>query len=75
MILEKVTEILAEQFGVDASTINEDTNLVDDLGADSLEVVDLIMSIEDEFKVEVPDGEVENIKTVGALVQFIEDNQ
>lgn len=75
MILEKVKELLAEQFGVDAATITEDTNLVDDLGADSLEVVDLIMSIEDEFKVEVPDGEVENIKTVGALVQFIEDHQ
>ena len=46
--------------------------LADDLGADSLDVVDLLMSIEDEFEVEIPDEEVENIKTVGALVEYIE---
>lgn len=72
MILEKVVAILSEQFDVDADTITAATTLEDDLGADSLDVVDLVMSIEDEFGVEVPDEEVENIKTVGALVEYIE---
>lgn len=74
MIYEKVISILAEQFDVDEDKINEDTNLQDDLGADSLDVVDLIMSIEDEFEIEVPDEEVENIRTVGAIVSYIEAN-
>ena len=75
MVLEKVIEILADQLSVDPSVINEDSNLVDDLVADSLAVIDLIMCIEDEFNVEVPDEEVENLKTVGAIVQFIENRQ
>ena len=75
MVLEKVIEILADQLSVDPAIINEDSNLVDDLDADSLAVIDLIMCIEDEFKIEVPDSVVENLKTVGAIVQFIEDHQ
>ena len=74
MVLEKVKEILAEQFDTDADKITADTDLQEDLGADSLDVVDLLMSIEDEFDVEVPDDEIENIKTVGALVAYIETN-
>ena len=74
MVLEKVIAILAEQFDVEEDKINEDTNLQDDIGADSLDVVDLLMSIEDEFDIEVPDEEVENLKTVGALVSYIEAN-
>ncbi len=74
MVLEKVKSILADQFDVEEDTINEDTSLQDDLGADSLDVVDLLMSIEDEFEIEVPDEDVENIKTVGALVSYIEQN-
>ncbi len=72
MVLEKVKTILCEQFGVDEDSITPETALADDLGADSLDVVDLLMSIEDEFEVEVPDEDVENIKTVGALVEYIE---
>ncbi|HCA05424.1 MAG TPA: acyl carrier protein, partial [Ruminococcaceae bacterium] len=72
MVLEKVKAILAEQFDVEQDKINADTDLQEDLGADSLDVVDLLMSIEDEFEVEVPDEEIENIKTVGALVAYIE---
>ena len=72
MVLEKVKAILAEQFDVEEDTITADTELQDDLGADSLDVVDLLMSIEDEFEVEVPDEEIENIKTVGSLVSYIE---
>lgn len=74
MVLEKVKTILAEQFDVEEDKITEDTNLQDDLGADSLDVVDLLMSIEDEFDIEIPDDEIENIKTVGALVSYIEAN-
>ena len=74
MVLEKVKAILAEQFDVEEDKITADTDLQEDLGADSLDVVDLLMSIEDEFEVEVPYEEIENIKTVGSLVSYIEAN-
>ena len=74
MVLEKVKAILAEQFDVEEDKITADTDLQEDIGADSLDVVDLLMSIEDEFEVEVPDEEIENIKTVGSLVSYIEAN-
>ncbi len=74
MVLEKVKAILAEQFDVEEDKITADTDLQEDLGADSLDVVDLLMSIEDEFDIEIPDEEIENIKTVGALVSYIEAN-
>ena len=75
MVLEKVKAILSEQFDVEEDTITADSTLSDDLGADSLDVVDLLMTIEDEFEVEIPDTEVENIKTVGNLVSYIENHQ
>ena len=74
MVLEKVKAILAEQFDVEEDKVTADTDLQEDLGADSLDVVDLLMSIEDEFGVEVPDDEIENIKTVGSLVSYSEAN-
>ena len=74
MVLEKVKAILCEQFDVEEDSISGDSVLTDDLGADSLDVVDLLMSIEDEFEVEIPDSEVENIKTVGNLVKYIEEH-
>lgn len=74
MVLEKVKSILSNQFDVEEDSITPETTLADDLGADSLDVVDLLMSIEDEFEVEIPDEEVENIKTVGALVEYIENH-
>ena len=74
MVLEKVKAILAEQFDVEEDKVTADTDLQEDLGADSLDVVDLLMSIEDEFGVEVPDDEIENIKTVGSFVSYIEAN-
>lgn len=74
MVLEKVKAILAEQFDVEEDKVTADTDLQEDLGADSLDVVDLLMSIEDEFGVEVPDDEIENFKTVGSLVSYIEAN-
>ena len=74
MVLEKVKAILSEQFDVEEDSITPDTNLSEDLEADSLDVVDLLMSIEDEFEIEVPDEEIENIKTVDQLVEYIEAN-
>ena len=74
MVFEKVKAILSEQFDVEEDTITLDTKIAEDLGADSLDVVDLLMSIEDEFEIEIPDEEVENIKTVGELVKYIEEN-
>lgn len=74
MVFEKVKAILSEQFDVEEDTITPETSIADDLGADSLDVVDLLMSIEDEFEFEVPDEEIDSIKTVGELVKYIEDN-
>lgn len=74
MVLEKIKVILAEQFDVEEDSLQNDTDLQDDLGADSLDVVDLLMSIEDEFDIEIPDEEIENIRTVGELVNYIESH-
>ena len=74
MVLEKVKAILAEQFDVEEDTITMETSVAEDLGADSLDFVDLLMSIEDEFEIEIPDTEIENMKTVGDLVKYIEAN-
>ena len=74
MVFEKVRDILVDQLDVDEDTVTMEASITADLGADSLDVVDLLMSIEDEFEVEIPDGEVENIKTVGSLVEYIESH-
>ncbi|MGN0687280.1 MAG: acyl carrier protein [Oscillospiraceae bacterium] len=75
MIFEKVKKLIAEQLDVEEASIQETSSITDDLGADSLDVVDLVMSIEDEFDVEIPEDQVENIKTVGDIVKYIEENQ
>ena len=75
MVLEKMKKILSEQLDVDVDRITPETDIADDLGADSLDVVEVLMSIEDEFKVEIPDEEIENIKTIGELASYIENNQ
>lgn len=75
-ILEKVKDLIADQLDVDdKDSITEASSITDDLGADSLDVVDLVMAIEDEFNVEIPEDQVENIKTVGDIVKYIEDKQ
>lgn len=73
MVFEKITAILAEQFDVEEDQITADTDLQADLGADSLDVVDLVMTIEDEFEIEVPDDDIETVRTVGDLVAYIEN--
>ena len=75
MIFEKIKKLIAEQLDVEEDAIKETSSIQDDLGADSLDVVDLVMSIEDEFDVEIPEDQVENIKTVGDIVKYIKDNQ
>ena len=75
MVFDKVKELISEQLDVKADDITEASNIQDDLGADSLDVVDLVMALEDEFDVEIPEDQVENIKTVGDIVKFIEAKQ
>ena len=72
MVFEKVCNILSEQFGVDAGSLNMDTAFIEDLGADSLDVVELMMSIEEEFDVgEISEEEAAGMKTLGDLVRRI----
>ncbi len=70
-IFEKVVEIVSEQMGVDASEISEDTSFINDLNADSLDTVELVMEFEDAFDMSIPDEEAEKIQTVGAAVDYI----
>ena len=72
MVFEKIKIILEEQLDLEEDVVTMDSSIADDLGADSLDVVDLAMAIEDEFDVVIPDEEIENIKTVGDLVKYIE---
>ena len=75
MILEKIQAILAEKFEISADSICAETNIVDDLGADSLDVVELIMSVEDEFGISVPDEDAAELTTVAKLIEYVEANQ
>lgn len=75
MVFERIKEILADQLDADADTMTMESDIANDLGADSLDVVELLMAIEDEFDVEIPDEEIENIKTIGDLVKYIESNK
>lgn len=75
MIFEKIRDIICDQLELDKDEITLESNLMEDLGADSLDLIDLVMSIEDEFDVEVPDSAIENIKTIADAVKFIEENQ
>jgi acyl carrier protein len=73
-IEEKVISIVAEQMGVDKGEINRNTNFVNDLNADSLDTVELVMEFEDEFETSIPDEEAEKIQTVGQAIDFIKDH-
>lgn len=74
MVFEKIRTILVEQLDVEESLVTLEASIGDDLGADSLDIVDLVMTLEEEFDTEIPDEEIENIKTVGDVVHFIEEN-
>ena len=73
MLFEKVRDILAEQLEIDPETITLDTNIVDDLDADSLDLAEIIMAIEEEFDIEVPDEEAEKFQIVGDIVKYVEE--
>lgn len=74
MEFEKIREVLIAQFGVDAAMIKPETAFVDDLGADSLDVVELIMALEEAFDMEIPDTEAEGIVTVEDAVEYIKNH-
>lgn len=73
MVFDKIKDIIVEQLDVEEDAVTMEASITEDLGADSLGVVDLVMSIEESFDVEIPDEEVENIKTVGDIVKYIEN--
>ena len=75
MIFDKIKDIIIEQLQVEESDVNMDTNLMKDLSADSLDAVEIIMAIEDEYGIEIPDEEAEKMQTVGDLVRYVEENK
>jgi acyl carrier protein len=74
-IFEKVKEIIVEQLGVDAEEVVAEASFIDDLGADSLDIVELIMALEDVFDIEIPDDDAEKITTVQDAIDYIKQNQ
>lgn len=74
MIFEEIKDILAQQLDLDPETIELTSSLAGDLGADSLDAIDIVMSLEDQYGIEVPDSVIENMKTVEDIVGFIESN-
>ena len=75
MVFEKVKGIVVEQLGVEEDEVTMESSFIDDLGADSLDIVELIMALEEEFDIEVPDEEAEKITTVGDVVEYIKSQQ
>ena len=74
-IKSRVTKIVSEQLGVEEGKITDDSKFMEDLGADSLDTVELVMALEDEFDCEIPDEEAEKLKSVGEALSYIENNQ
>lgn len=74
MVFEKLRVIICDQLEVREDQVTMESNLIEDFDADSLDLVDIVMSIEDEFGIEVPEDDIEDIKIVGDVVKFIEDN-
>lgn len=74
MVLDRVKKIIIEQLGVEEEEITLEASYIDDLGADSLDIVELIMAFEEEFGVEIPDSDAEKVTTVGDTVEYIKNN-
>ncbi len=74
-LLKEVSEVVAEQLGVDVAEVTEDASFIDDLGADSLDTVELVMALEEKFGVEIPDEDAEKITTVKEAITYIEEHQ
>lgn len=75
MVFEKIKALIAEQLDVDASTITMDTDFMKDLEADSLDAVEIILGVEDEYGIEIPDEVAENFTKVGDIVKYVEENK
>ncbi|MFT4688108.1 MAG: acyl carrier protein [Verrucomicrobiia bacterium] len=73
-IEQKVKDIIVDQLGVNADQVSPDAKFIEDLGADSLDTVELIMGLEEEFGIEVPDEEAENLMSVGDVIRYVEEN-
>ncbi len=73
MVFDKIKEILALQLDANADDMTMDTKITDELGADSLDIVEMIMSVEDEFNIEIPDDQLEGLKTIGDVVEYIQN--
>ena len=74
MVFERIREIICDQLDLEEDKVTMDSDIMEEFEADSLDVVDLVMSIEDEFGLEVPDDQIENFRTVGDVVRYIEEN-
>lgn len=74
-VFDKVKSIIVDQLGVEADEVKIEASFVEDLGADSLDIVELVMALEEEFDMEIPDEDAEKIKTVGDAVKYIEEHQ
>ena len=74
MVFETIKKLLSEQLEINPDVITMETDIADELGADSLDVVDMLMSIEDEFDVEIPDEKIESLHTVGNVVDYIQEH-
>ncbi|NLK88106.1 MAG: acyl carrier protein [Clostridiaceae bacterium] len=74
MVFDKVKKIIVEQLGVEEDEVTMESSFIDDLGADSLDIVELIMALEEEFDIEIPDSEAEKIASVGDAVDYIRNN-
>lgn len=75
MIIEKVKELVAEQLGIEKDTITVESNIIEDLGADSLDTIEMLMTLEDEYGISIPDDKIGQIKTIGQIVELIEECQ
>ena len=73
-ILERIKAIIVEQLGVTDTSVTMEASFIDDLGADSLDIVELVMAIEEEFDIEIPDSDAEKVVTVGDVVDYIKEN-
>ena len=73
-VFERIREMLAEQLEIEPEKITMESDILEDFEADSQDVVDMVMSLEDEFGIEIPDEQVENLRTVGDVVRYVEEN-
>ena len=74
-MIEKVKELVAEQLGISKDIVTAESNIIEDLGADSLDVIEMLMTLEEEFGISIPDDKINQIKTVGQIVELIEQSK